>query len=359
MNLETKPVLFSEQSLGGPAVGIVELNRPKALNSLNLEIVELMAERLKEWADDKNIACLVIKGCGEKAFCAGGDVKSVVVHTKEDGNTDYAHNFFANEYKVDYLIHAFPKPTVVLAHGFTMGGGMGLMMGCDFRVTFDNTVIAMPETKIGFYPDVAASYFLHRLKQPVAKTLALSGVTMKGADILWAGFATHCLNIKNYERALVEITKIPWSGQVEEDKEKIKDLLEALSHHDSVKDWQKQLNHLQELEASTRLEDFVSKLESLAADDKFWFKVNELFQKASPTSRSFSWELIERSKNWSREHATLIDESLALYFSRHPDFYEGVRALLIDKDQSPKWHAGKAPSFDWNPLQDSRLKELF
>jgi enoyl-CoA hydratase/carnithine racemase len=163
-------------------LGLITLNRPAALNSLSLPMVDAMAAQLRDWARDDSIYAVLVKGSGEKAFCAGGDIRALYGSLTTGGTLQ--ETFFLHEYRLDYSIHRYPKPYLALMNGITMGGGMGISQGARLRIVGDRTRIAMPETGIGLFPDVGASHFLSRLPGALGTYLGLTGAEIRAADAL-------------------------------------------------------------------------------------------------------------------------------------------------------------------------------
>ena len=180
-------VVFSEEDSGRFKVGYVALNNPRALNALDLGMLRLMEDKLLEWRQDEDLACVVLYAESEKAFCAGGDVKSLVMALQRDGTIAAARDYFTTEYFVDYLIHVYPKPILCWADGITMGGGIGIMNGAAYRVVTERTVMAMPEIAIGLFPDVGGTYFLNRLPAGLGLFLGLTSARISGHDAVTLG----------------------------------------------------------------------------------------------------------------------------------------------------------------------------
>ena len=177
--------------------GIITLNRPKAFNALTWNMCRLMLARLKEWATDDSVRAILIKGAGEKAFCAGGDIRWLYEESKTDPQG--AADFFRTEYNLNSLIHHYPKPYIALLHGVIMGGGVGVSISASARIVSDNVTWAMPETGIGMVPDVGGSYFLPRLGGGLGLYLALTGHRLNGPDSVYTGIATHHVPYTRFE----------------------------------------------------------------------------------------------------------------------------------------------------------------
>ena len=184
-------ILFAELPAASGRVGRVTLNVAATLNSLTLEMVDLLQAKLDQWRGDEKIAAIFIDGAGEKAFCAGGDVQALhesAVATP-GGPCDYAEAFFTREYRMNYTLHTYPKPIICWGHGIVMGGGLGVMVGCSHRVVTEKTRIAMPEVTIALFPDVGGSWFLNHMPGKTGQFLALTGASINAADAIYTGLA--------------------------------------------------------------------------------------------------------------------------------------------------------------------------
>ena len=181
------------QSNNQISVGHLTLDRPSALNALNLELIAEISNALEQWKDDSSIDAIFLDSSHEKAFCAGGDVKALIQHSPNDQaeKIEFARIYFQREYALDYLIHTYPKPLICWGDGFILGGGMGLFQGAHCRITTERSVLAMPEIAIGLFPDVGASYFLNRLPEYLGLFLGISGYKISGSDALLLGLADY------------------------------------------------------------------------------------------------------------------------------------------------------------------------
>jgi enoyl-CoA hydratase/carnithine racemase len=182
-------VLFSEQQSGHYAIGTIAVDNPRTLNALDMSMLRAMESKLLEWRARDDIACVVLHADSEKAFCAGGDVKSLVKGLQREPGMRFAVEYFKTEYFVDYLIQVYPKPILCWADGITMGGGIGIMNGASCRVVTERTVMAMPEIAIGLFPDVGSTYFLNRLPAGLGLFLGLTGARFDGRDAVAIGMA--------------------------------------------------------------------------------------------------------------------------------------------------------------------------
>ena len=317
----TEDVLISTE--GG--VGRLRLNRPKAIHALTREMCETMSEALLRWRDDPRIEAIVIDHAQGRGFCAGGDV--VMLAKSGAKNASEARAFFFAEYRLNHLLFSYPKPTVALMDGITMGGGVGIGLPCTYRVATENSRLAMPETGIGLFPDVGGGWYLSRLQGRAGQYMALTGSRLDAAECVYLGLATHHIPQASLEDALDRILKSParlqgtlGAASTKPQEEKISDNLALINR----------------TFASDRLEEVLAALE---ADGSDWAQ-SELatLRSKSPLSCKVSLRLLAEGANRSSFAQEMEAEyALAGRVVQTHDFREGVRALLIDKDNEPKW----------------------
>ncbi|CAD1479163.1 unnamed protein product, partial [Heterotrigona itama] len=309
--------------------GIIILNRPKALNALNLSMVEKIYPILKKWESSKRL--VIIEGAGEKAFCAGGDVKSIVNTLKETENKILGETFFRKEYSLNYLIGTCKIPYVAIINGITMGGGVGLSVHGKYRIATEKTLFAMPETAIGLFPDVGGTYFLPRLKGKLGLYLGLTGDRLKGIDVLLAGIATHFVTSEKLPNLKQDLLMTEQSN-----------VAEILNKYQSAT-WNEEfclapyMNKINTYFSSLSVEEII---ESLKKDNSEWAKKTlKMLLKASPTSLKVTMFAIQKGSTLNLADCLKMEYRLACAaLSKTSDFCEGVRALLIDKDQKPIWN---------------------
>ena len=207
-------VLFETlQTQDGHHIGVATLNSEKSLNSLSVEMVDLLTPKFKEWKQDKSVVCVLLKAVGEKAFCAGGDIRRLYDSMLECGaekKNDYAESFFENEYRLDYLIHTYSKPIIVWGHGIVMGGGIGLMSGASHRVVTEKSRLAMPEINIGLYPDVGSTWFLNHATGRTGLFLGLTGANINAADALYIGLADRFISHEKQDEVIKQLCAADW-----------------------------------------------------------------------------------------------------------------------------------------------------
>ena len=226
LNKADDSVLFeTATAANGRLIGLITLNAPKSLNALNFNMIKLLTPQLKAWANDDAIAMVILKGAGEKAFCAGGDVVSLHHAMAQGEPTSLVEEFFTQEYKLDYLIHTYVKPILVWGNGIVMGGGLGLMAGASHRVVTETSRIAMPEQTIGLYPDVGGSYFLHKMPKSVGLFLGLTSASINCDDACFVSLADHFIDSGKYNDMLNTILATSWSKSASENHTVLTNLL--------------------------------------------------------------------------------------------------------------------------------------
>ena len=322
----TQDVLTYKEGLAGR----LRLNRPKALHSLNRQMVRDMAAALLEWRDDPDVRIILIDHAEGRGFCAGGDV--VDISPNVEGHEAAARAFFFDEYRLNHLEYTYPKPGVAFMDGVTMGGGVGIACPCRYRVATERTVLAMPETTIGIFPDVGGGRYLSRLRGRLAQFLALTGARLDGAECLRLRLATHYLPSDRLEEAKERIMAQPFRVQAILDELAEENVPEARIMAN--------LGKVDRYFASDRLEDILAALDAGADEGDEWAEAEAAtIRKKSPTACKVSLKLLQESPY----QLHFVDEMRMEYgimvrLIHHPDFKEGVRALLIDKDGKPNWH---------------------
>jgi enoyl-CoA hydratase len=306
--------------------GRLRLNRPKAIHALNLDMVRTMTGALAEWQSDPRVEIILIDHAEGRGFCAGGDVVSIARSAKGHGAAGDA--FFYQEYQMNHLMYTYGKPGVVFMDGITMGGGVGITCPCKYRIATERTVFSMPETGIGLFPDVGGGRYLSRLPGRMPQYLGLTGGRLDGAECFAMGLATHYLPSDSLEDVKERICAEP--GKVDE-------ILTAASIAPPPAKILERLDDINRLFASDRLEDVLAALEADTSD--FAQKQLEIMRTKSPLSCKVTLRLLVVSP-----HITDFADEMRLEFGvvhrifRTHDFYEGVRALLIDRDNKPVWN---------------------
>jgi len=317
---------------------VVTLNRPKALNSLNLDMTELMLPKYKTWQRD-DTKLIIMKGSGDKAFCAGGDIRAVYDDGQKQRSEKIAptkdnitHRFFEREYQLDYLIATLGKPHLSLLNGITMGGGVGLSVHGQYRLAKENTMFAMPETGIGFFCDVGGSYFLPRvpLGFEFGLYLALTGNRLKGADVCRGGVATHYVKPEAF--TAFETGQVSHKN-VDEQLERYRAPLGSEADSELLK-YEQGIRKCFSA-ARSSVEDIFIALQKHNSD---WSK-NTLatLSKMSPTSLKVVFKQLHEGRKKNLADCFKMELRISQAFMAENDFFEGVRAVLVDKDKNPKW----------------------
>jgi enoyl-CoA hydratase len=317
----TDDVLISVE--GG--VGRIRLNRPKAIHALTTEMCEAMSRALIGWQKDPAVELVLIDHAEGRGFCAGGDVVMLARSGNEDGED--ARRFFFAEYRLNHLLFTYPKPTIAIMDGITMGGGVGISQPCDFRIATENTRLAMPETGIGLFPDVGGGWYLSRLPGRVGQFMVLTGARLDGAECHYLNLATNYVEQANLEDLVERIMKAPGRAQ---------GALGAASTPVPDAKIETNLPNISRHFASDRLEEVLASLE---ADESAWAQTElATVRSKSPLSCKVSLRLLaEGAHRQSFGDEMKAEYALAGRVVRTHDFREGVRALLIDKDNSPQW----------------------
>ncbi|KHO65082.1 enoyl-CoA hydratase/isomerase family protein [Pseudomonas flexibilis] len=336
-------VQFAEHSgLHGQRIGVATLAAEQSLNALSLPMIEVLHARLGTWADDPEIACVVLRGAGEKAFCAGGDVRQLVEACRQHPGEvpPLAARFFADEYRLDYRLHTYPKPLLCWGHGYVMGGGMGLLQGAAVRIVTPGSRLSMPEISIGLYPDVGAGWFLPRLPGRFGLFLALSGAQLNAHDALQLGLADRVLLDSQQDALLAGLMQLNWQRQPER---QLLSLLKALELEAIPRlpepQWLPLRARLDALLDVADLPAAWQALSSLRDDaDPLLSRAGQTLSGGCPLTAHLIWEQLHRARHLSLAEVFRLEYTLSLNCCRHPEFAEGVRARLIDRDNHPQWH---------------------
>jgi enoyl-CoA hydratase len=312
--------------------GFISLNRPLALNALTLPMVHAMTQALLEWRDDAAVKCVVIDHADGRGFCAGGDIAFLRNSAINDGGVS-GRKFFHDEYQLNHLLFTYPKPVVAFMDGICMGGGVGISQPARFRVATENTKFAMPETGIGLFPDVGGGWYLSRLEGRVGQYLALTGSRVAGAECLALGLATHFLPSSALVEAKARIAS--------EDVEHLDGILSTLSETPPASKIVETLLQINRHFASDQFEDI---LESLEGDESEWAmkELAALRTKSPQTCKVALRQLAESLKLTDFVDNMAMEYRIASRVLVRPDFAEGVRAVIVDKDNAPQWDPATA-----------------
>ena len=300
-------------------IGRITLNRPKALNAIDLGMIERVAAALNGWRDDPAVHAVVIEGAGGRAFCAGGDVRDVR-RMALDADHDGIRTFFSTEYAVNLAIARYPKPYIALIDGICMGGGIGLSVHGDIRVASEKAMFAMPETAIALFPDIGATFILPRLRGDWGMYLALTGARVDGPEAVWLGLATHLVP---HERMATLADEISEHG--------IGAIAEAAQPLGPIKLATQDVSAF----AADSVAAILARLE--ATPGPFSNEALATIRQMSPSAVLWSHALVRAGADRTLEQCLEAELAMTRHAPLHPDFIEGVRAMVVDKDRNPSW----------------------
>lgn len=322
-------------------IGHLTLNRPNGLNALTLVMVRQLQTQLSAWAQDPAIHAVTLRGAGDKAFCAGGDIRAL--YDSQRSGDDLHLRFLEEEYALDQFLHAYPKPVLALLDGYVLGGGMGLAQAASLRLITERTRMAMPEVGIGFFPDVGGSYFLPRLPGELGLYLGVTGVQIGASDALYAGLADYCIDSSRLLELDAALDRLPWTDHAT-------DSLQALlANMARQKLADAELQRLRPaIDRCFGAADLPAVRAALGAegqsDVRDWAEQTlRLLDHRSPLAMAVTLELLRRGRQLGLADCFALETHLDQQWFAKGDFMEGVRALIIDKDKTPRWNP---PSLD-------------
>lgn len=337
------PILCEELCAASGKVGRITLNVAGTLNSLTLEMVDLLQAQLDTWRDDDTIAAVFIQGAGEKAFCAGGDVQALHASAvaTPSGPCEYAENFFRREYRMNYTLHTYPKPLIGWGHGIVMGGGLGVLAGCSHRVVTERTRIAMPEITIALFPDVGGSWFLNHAPGSSGEFLALTGASINAADALYIGIADRFIASEHKDAIIEQLLAQSWGSDSAGNHALVARVLRGFAEKSTGALPAGQVEaHIATINALCDRDSIHDVIEAICAqntDDPWLVKARDSLQGGSKLAALWIHRQLRETRHASLREVFQSELQLATNIVRHPEFAEGVRALLIDKDRSPAW----------------------
>jgi 3-hydroxyisobutyryl-CoA hydrolase len=326
----------------------IELNRPKKLNSLNASMIRKIVPRMVEWEQSSLAQVIVMKGAGDKAFCAGGDVAALAKQNMEGPEGQRASvDYFALEYKLNHYIATYKKPYIAFMDGITMGGGVGLSIHAPFRIATERTVFAMPETTIGFFPDVGASFFLPRMNGAIGTYLALTSEQLTGADVFYSGVATHYLHSTSLPSLESRLAELRFRDYESMEKRlaviemTIEEYATGLPQRGEMLLGGELRRAIDRCFSKETVVDVILALKEEQGPTKEWAeKTLHTLHQRSPTAVHVAFKQMQVGRDWSISETFQREHQIAAHFMRHHDFVEGVSARLISKEKpkpTPKW----------------------
>ncbi len=320
-------------------VGRILLNRPRALNALDLGMIRACAAILETWREDPHIDAVVIEGAGDRAFCAGGDIRALR-DGQLAGDRASVDQFFAEEYALNLTIATYPKPYIALIDGICMGGGIGLSVHAPYRVATEHAAFAMPETAIGFFPDIGATFLLPRLPGELGVYLGLTGLRVTGADAVHAGLATHYTPRAHLPALSAALAR---------------DGAAALAAYNQTLPTFSLAAHRAAIDhcfSAGTVSEIIDRLEAASAD---WAEAAlKALRHVSPSALHWTLRALRRGRDLTLKQALDAEFALTRTTMAHPDFAEGVRAMVVDKDRKPAWQPARI-----NDVDQARIDALF
>lgn len=320
------------------AVGRLTLNRPEAINALDVGMIEQLTAALEAWRDDSDVQIVVLDGAGERGMCAGGDVRALHAQIVDDGAAETAQ-FFRSEYTLDAMIAEYPKPVVAIADGITMGGGIGLAGHAAIRVVTERSKLAMPETRIGFTPDVGGTWLLGRAPGRLGEYFALTGATMSAADALYLGFADHFVPSDRLD-ALREALAFRADPTGPSEIVLLFDETPEPSLLPEARQW------IDEAFSAPTVPEIIERLRGLGNDDAV--ATADLLEELAPTGLVVTLDAVREARELPGLRAALQGEyrRVLWFVHEHPDLVEGIRAQIVDKDRNPRWQPATLAELD-------------
>ena len=325
-------------------IGLLTLNAPDTINALTEAMVEQAQDALERWADDDRICLVLLQGAGDRGFCAGGNVRKLyeaMTATGDTGDTDAPARFFTREYRLDYCLHRFPKPVVGIGHGVVMGGGLGLLSACRYRLVTPDLALAMPEIAIGLFPDVGASWFLNRLPGRLGLFMGLTGARLNVTDALRVGLADMALLPEDRPALIDQLQAQRWTGEPPADDNRLFRLLNQIHGPDyralPTSHLEQHEQTIARLSAGDHLPEIVDRLLTSDLDSDWWQACIETLRGGCPVSAWLVWTQLKKAQQMSLKDVFRMELAMARECSRRPDLAEGIRARLVDKDQTPSW----------------------
>jgi enoyl-CoA hydratase len=326
-------------------IATVTLNRPQALNAFTLAMYRRFDPMLRSWPDDPSVHVVVIQGAGDRAFCAGGDVRAVYEAGKGiSGERAYTSYFFAEEYRLIRRIHHFPKPYIAILDGITMGGGAGVSVNGAYRIATEKTMLAMPETGIGLFPDVGATRFLNLCPGAIGRYLGLTGARLGAADALYCGLATHFVPRERLPELMARLSGAAWpAGEERTLAEALLGEFTADPGPASLAGKRAQIDRCFGFDTVEAILDTLG-LETVEAEWAQQTRAGLLTK--SPTSLKVTLRQLVLGQGFDLEDALRLEYRMTQHVMAAHDFYEGIRAVLIDKDQNPRWRPATLAEVD-------------
>lgn len=335
-------ILFEKKGL----VGVITLDRPKALNAISKEMIEAIYEHLQVWKVDSSIAAILIRSSSDELFCAGGDVRSV--YEMRNMPLEQKIVFFEKEYQMIYLLNHYPKPIISLMNGITMGGGVGLGMHVSYPIAGQDMLFAMPETMIGLFPDVAGTAVLNKMPRAWQNYLGVFSQRIRTPQLQHFGLVYGVVHTNQWLDLQENLFNMHWQG---DSFKQVESLIANYISEDFGDDISAPVANF-ELFDTDSFYQLMDNIQSVSDDGLH--DIQTLVSKLCPLSMIVTFEQLKLAKNFNVTQALQLDFRLLQHFLELPELYEGVRAMLIDKDKHPHWHYP-----DWQSVPYSLIQKIF
>ncbi|MEM8768117.1 MAG: enoyl-CoA hydratase/isomerase family protein [Pseudomonadota bacterium] len=353
--MTTDTVKFFEHELPGEwRLGEARLDSEATLNALSLEMIDLLRPALDGWAADDRMAAVVLTGAG-RAFSAGGDIQALyramaANHQAGERVDDYPYDFFEREYRLDYQLHTYAKPIIALGHGVIMGGGLGLFGASDFRVVTENVRIALPEVTIGLFPDAGGTWLLKNLPEHQALFMGMTGAHLNGGDALSMGIGTHAVAAGELDALLESLKALAFSGDRAADWDAIDACI--TDHRTSALPAPEIGAVADNLGADLSTQEAAAAIKAMAGASGWVDKAIVAMERGCPTTVGIVVEQVRRARSLDLADCFRMEMTVATHCADNHDFSEGVRALLIEKDNAPSWQFGDLESLPHGYVTD-------
>lgn len=353
MDIQFTDVLFeTKPTQNGKQLAIITLNAPKSLNAVSFEMCQAITKQLQSWQNDDKVVAIFLHGSGDKAFCAGGNIRKLyedminqpIYSQLHDINGDYPYftEFFRHEYSLNLLMANYPKPIIAWVNGIAMGGGLGLVATCSHRIVTETTRFAMPEINIGLFPDATGSWFLAKMPAQVGLFFGLTGANGNANDALLVGLAEFAMSNLDKQTAIDALLSANWQNQ---NNHAIASYTLSQLHkidHLPMSNVEKHWQSIQKLMNQGDIHDIDKALKNSAlrekyADDDWFIQAIDTYEYGCPVTAYLTYRLFKQVKTLSLQEILQLELNVAVHCCYFADFREGVRALIIDKDKSPKW----------------------
>jgi enoyl-CoA hydratase len=347
--MDNKKEIFFEEIKGeGGNIGVITLNRPEVLNALTYNMCQQMNRYLDAWEQNSDIKAVIIQSNEKRAFCAGGDIRKIY-DLGQEKRFDEALAFFKEEYTLNHKIHHYTKPYIALLDGITMGGGLGLSIHGSHRVATLNMSLAMPETAIGFFPDIGGSYFLSRCPFEMGIYLGLTGHRIQAADALAIGLIDHLVLSTSLSEIVAKIISTPFD---EDPHTCVTNILREFNLNDVSSTL---MYHAHDIQSCFNAENVMDIIERLQEKRTPWADETLTALKAkSPTSLKVTLLQLRKGFQLNLTECLAMEYTMVSHFLHEHDFYEGIRAMLVDKDKNPQWQPAELED-----VNEQRIKAYF